>query len=954
MSGSSLLEFDLTERRTLASTTFTTLVTALRSELLPMFYNGTIPIPEQKSRLTRIGGRCPFDGTLLSFDPWLPHEHHCPNCQRVFMGEEHHDWWAMAAQLWVAERAAQSAALYLLTDDNECLTLALRILKELAIRYRSWPNKDNALGPTRPFFSTYLESIWLINLCHSISLLEAAPIHSNARDILREVRELLVRPSRDLIATFHEGRSNRQVWNEVAILSASLILGEIDAVEKRLKSRSGLLDHFANGLLDDGTWYEGENYHLFAHRGLWYGVQLLQALNQPLSAENERRFRAGFVTPFLGVLPDDTLPSRRDSQYKVSIRQWRFAEWCELGVAHSAMSNEKPDQRLAGILHRLYDDTPTTDQQRHRISTADSERNEPAGAVSRASLSWRTLLMASAELPRAADWKPASICLPQQGLAVLRRNGGSFYVALEGGHTGGGHGHPDRLALTLQIGDDRILEDSGTGSYVEKKLHWYRSTLAHFAPLVNGASQLTVPAELVAYEDRGGAGWICKRVIGLAKGVNAQRTIVVADGYLIDFLEWEADHDCQIDLPLFRQVSFDSSTNWVQADPHGAGGLEDGFDFLTDVQSHDIPSQQDYWFHPDPSGIIGTVHYKATTPFQIWRAQAPLPPGHGTGELHWLRTKGRCGSITGFWNWGTSAPDLRTTLENPWSLTTTTAEGTVARHTRNETGWHIALTAGAATSSIELGGVQIDSLTLPAVKSANILASAPPYNASQNKSEVIELKRLSQTDEQLRKLAGHPIKDAVRFKLGHLNYVGTEQSWEEAEEPIATIQVGVTVHSLIIDVLARTGPIVIPNFHEENNLDNERRDVNADGVQIHVGKRAGEPWSAAWLVVPDRVSQPGARVTPITPDAPAIETHWALADGAWVMRCLIPLGDIRLDADNTFALEVIINERSSDRVRRRGQLVLSGGGGFGYLRGDRTDSAPALTFKVPPIVLTLV
>ena len=33
--------------------------------------------------------------------------------------------------------------------------------------------------------------------------------------------------------------------------------------------------------------------------------------------------------------------------------------------------------------------------------------------------------------------------------------------------------------------------------------------------------------------------------------------------------------------------------------------------------------------------------------------------------------------------------------------------------------------------------------------------------------------------------------------------------------------------------------------------------------------------------------------------------------------------------------ELAINERPPDRERRRGQLVLSGGGGFGYLMGDR-------------------
>jgi len=42
-----------------------------------------------------------------------------------------------------------------------------------------------------------------------------------------------------------------------------------------------------------------------------------------LPAELIGRFQTGFATPFLTALPDFTLPSRRDSQYAISLRQWR-------------------------------------------------------------------------------------------------------------------------------------------------------------------------------------------------------------------------------------------------------------------------------------------------------------------------------------------------------------------------------------------------------------------------------------------------------------------------------------------------------------------------------------------------------------------------------------------------------------------------------------------------------
>ncbi|MEO7359644.1 MAG: heparinase II/III family protein [Gemmatimonadaceae bacterium] len=957
---SALLSFDVDERRALAASALSPLASALRAELEPLVH-GPLPIPEQKARLTRVGGRCSFDATLLDFDPWSPHEHQCPQCHRVFIDRAHDDWWAMGAQLWVAERAAQAAALHTVTGEDAMGTLALRVLGELADRYEGWPNKDNALGPTRPFFSTYLESIWLINLCQAVALLE----QQTGADlgVLERVRRKLVLPSRDLIASFHEGRSNRQVWNEVAILSASRILGDDRTFDDRLQTSRGLFDLFAHGLLDDGTWYEGENYHLFAHRGLWYGVQLLRAAGVPLPENLEHRFRTGFVTPFLGVLPDDTLPSRRDSQYKVSIRQWRFAEWCEMGIAHAWASDTQPDERLVGTVHRLYhpdDAQQMRAKHRHPFSTADAERNEPAGLLSRADLSWRALLMSVPVLPDAASWAPGSICLPAQGLAVIRRDAGQTYVALEGGHTGGGHGHPDRLALTVQRGHDRWLEDPGTGSYVEQKLHWYRSTLAHAAPLVNGASQDAVPAKLLAFEDRGGAGWMCKRVENVKPGVNIQRTIVVCDGYFVDLLEWDADRVVQIDLSLPRGFHVEGLSVMQPADPQGAGGLEDGFDFLTDVVVDAHPqrdcSMGDTVLRTLEAGSFDRLHYTANATVQTWRADAPGPPGQGRGPLHWFRMVAAKGCLIGIGAW-VDLEKMRATVdrEGLQSLSVTVGE-TESTHTRTELGWHIALKARHATSSIDLSYL---SQPTPIKDSAG---GNPGTHAET--SIATSLNALPSVTTKPVAIVLTTIPGQLVFSLGEAHYRQTEQTWTEAGKPSATVTMGVSDDALEIVVTAITGEIVVPRAGDENVLDNERQDVNADGVELFIGPGTSEPWSASWLVVPASDCAPLAepdcpRITPTTVGSPALSASWSsmrtdhmlkahagMTDG-YVMKLRLLLHSIPTHADGTFALELIVNERPTDRARRRGQLVLSAGAGFAYLRGDRADSANALTIRLP-------
>src|SRR5437867_9017573 len=107
--------------------------------------------------------------------------------------------------------------------------------------------------------------------------------------------------------------------------------------------------------------------------------------------------------------------------------------------------------------------------------------------ASRIALSWWALLEMPPELPAdAPPWTPGSVLLESQGLAVLRA--GERYVSLECGPLGGGHGHPDRLHLTLHADGVHWLPDFGTGSYVSRDLFWYRSTLAHNAPRVDGGT----------------------------------------------------------------------------------------------------------------------------------------------------------------------------------------------------------------------------------------------------------------------------------------------------------------------------------------------------------------------------------------------------------------------------------------------------------------------------------
>src|SRR5439155_1390170 len=111
------------------------------------------------------------------------------------------------------------------------------------------------------------------------------------------------------------------------------------------------------------------------------------------------------------------------------------------------------------------------------------------------------------ELPTdVPPWAPRSVLLESQGLAVLRA--GERYVSLECGPLGGGHGHPDRLHLTLHADGVHWLPDFGTGSYVSRDLFWYRSTLAHNAPRVDGGTRESGDAVCETFDAPGEWAWM--------------------------------------------------------------------------------------------------------------------------------------------------------------------------------------------------------------------------------------------------------------------------------------------------------------------------------------------------------------------------------------------------------------------------------------------------------------
>ena len=792
--------------------------------------------------------------------------------------------WILPYQLWLAERALQGALFHLLRGDATSARFARDVVRACAERYLTYPNQDNVLGPTRLFFSTYLESIWLLQICFTADFLAAAGDHATAEI----ARDRIVEPSSAIIAGYDEGMSNRQVWNNAALIAASLLLGRERDIDALTHGPCGVEAHLSGALLADGTWYEGENYHQFALRGLWYCVTMLEVAGVTLRDDLCERFQRAFATPFVTALPDFTMPSRKDSQYAVSLRQWRLAELTELGFAR------REDAMLGGALARMYEEKGDRQDTGRARSTADVERNSPGTRLTRADLGWRALLHALPDLPALRPFALRSALLESQGYAVFRRDG-HVYVGFECGQSGGGHGHPDRLNVTLYQGQTRWLDDFGTGSYVHPSLHWYRSTLAHNAPLVNGASQPLHDARLVAWDEREGLGWIVAQFDIPALDARLERAVVVAPEYMIVELRWTAAAPVRVHEPWHLGGLFPRADEDHVA-PEATSGE---WSYLRDFRRVIAPVT-------DIERDGRRLHYALATPPDITALQA-LAPGQPFARFHetlLLQGEGSKGSLCSILAWGDGLRHSR----SAGALTITVRDETHV-HRRDERGWHVELHTAGARSSIDLAGFR----------------RTPPGNESQSRPPRVPM-RLHRTS-------------TLVYELGEPHYRRSEVNWHDAGKPAASIAIRVERENVEVSMDVRAGDAMFATADAENPYDNEHPDTMRAGVQLYA--MIGDSLHA-WMLVPE-VSSRTVRARLLAGDVDRlVESEWHRTPTGYEMRVVLALGD-------SFSMDVIVNETVRGRERRRGQLVMSGARGeFVFLRGDRHDSARLIPMVVVP------
>ncbi|HJR16324.1 MAG TPA: heparinase II/III family protein [Gemmatimonadales bacterium] len=863
------------------------------------------PVSPLKALLTADGGVCPDDGARLEFDPWSPHLHRCPSCRKQFTGERHDRAWAHYQHLWLAERAAHLAAVAAFSGRDDAARGANNLLQ--AYRgYSDYPNRDNVLGPSHLFFSTYLESVWIGNYLAAAMLLRESGL---LEDATARVIATVADEAANIIGEYDEGLSNRQTWHNAALASIAVWFEDEELASRVIEGNTGIVTHLLQGFGEDGMWYEGDNYHLFALRGqllaMWWarlaGVDLLA--DPRLADKLVHALRAPAVT----ALPDYTFPARKDSRFGVSLAQPMYLELWEIGLARvSAASDGHED--LWSWLRELYR-APAPKAQTFDSYLHEAGEPDPAAERTRADLSWWALLEMVPSLPTdTPPWAPGNTFVEGQGLALFRR--GSRYASLECGSSGGGHGHPDRLNLILHADGEYWLPDFGTGSYVARDLFWYRSTLAHNAPRLDGVSQPFGDAVCDNFGSSGEWAWARGRFGPLV------RVLVAGPSYLLDVLELSGTEDRIVELPwhLSGEVQVEPAGNWAPAD------LSD--EFVRQVERRVNDRQVPLVLRSQ--GTSATLSLYLDSAADLLRAVGPGAPGTTKPATFYIvRAQGKNLRLVSVLESTSGECQVRTVRLSGAAIEIETAAG-VERHTSTAEGWEVQ-TPGA---TVRLAGIRRNpppfeplvrqDRPLQAVGAAHHILEPPALDGTLSGFEVEEDLQLDHEDQYRRSEEPYPGPDELS--------ASALVNWSDDALYLA-------VEVVKPDVIARD-----PSA-EPLRLDNEPDEIHSDGIQVYV-KLPLEETVNGFLIVPS--TEGGGLIARNTSGSPSagdmVEGSWTPTDRGYRITCSLRLpGWSNVRVGDEIGFDLLVNEMQPARLRRAGQLVWSGGGGWVWLRGDRQD-----------------
>ena len=388
---------------------------------------------------------------------FVPGPYKCPKCGRQYSGERYEGALRRMAHVWLAQAALDLALVSAIEQKADYADKAAEILLKYAAAY---PGPHTSADSGGMIYQSLDEAMWVIPLaqaydliCERLGAAERARIETILRTVARGIQNC---------GTV----GNWGSWHLSAVGVVGYAVGDEELVNWAIKR---FKQQIAEQLGDDGLWPESvHTYHYypllaflnFAEAAWHAGVDLYHWEARP-----GKSLLAMLSVPLAYAYPDLRLPAINDGWFEAFVP----ADVYELAYYRTH------DPRFGWVLARGY--KPGISPGGTVPSTSPAGRREGLYAF-----------LFGQEIPReVVPPSAASINFPVLGICVLRSTNGAMMTFHYGPFLG--HGHHDKMGITLFANQKLWFADYGTPAYGAAILPWYQSALAHNLIVVDGRNE---------------------------------------------------------------------------------------------------------------------------------------------------------------------------------------------------------------------------------------------------------------------------------------------------------------------------------------------------------------------------------------------------------------------------------------------------------------------------------
>ena len=466
---------------------------------------------------------CPIHNLSFDFEWDKPYEHYCSACRKYWKGNKRHDWaWVNKLHAENLQYLENCTYLYLATSDTVYAGYIRDMLLDYADKYPTYFEHNTnrvatALNSGRMFGQSLDESVWASDAVRAYSVakevMKQSEIAKIEKGYLRQCADMLLK---------RRGGGNWQVWHNSGLIALGVALDDAKVIDVALNdSVCGYHALMKRHVHDDGWWNEGSpTYHYYPLRAMMLSAEALRCRGINLY---DGKLMNMLASPAQGAYADLSFPAHNDGWYGESLlAQTKLYEWAYARYKTELFKN---------ILVRCYQ-VATRNLAEALFNPVDFSSGKVSGFGQ-------------------------GVNFADLGVSVLRY--ADITLVMKYGPYGGGHGHPDKLSVSLHNGRHEVLPDLGTSAYgVPDFTQWYRKTLAHNTVTVDGKDQAPESGRLVKFQPTGVGGTVVSAVDDAYEGVSMQRSVTLKKNRMTDVYECTSADNHTYDYVLLLTEPFES------------------------------------------------------------------------------------------------------------------------------------------------------------------------------------------------------------------------------------------------------------------------------------------------------------------------------------------------------------------------------------------------------------